>query len=48
MRLFSSWWERIPRRYVAQILLTALAVTGALDHGAIIRAVVGPHGFVWG
>ena len=50
MRLFASWWERLPWREVAPTVLMALAVVGFMgkDLEALIKALFGSCGFVWG
>src|SRR5437667_6325421 len=49
-RAEGSWWERLPWREGAPTVLMALAVVGFLGNNldAIIKAVFGSCGFVWG
>jgi hypothetical protein len=49
MRFFASWWERCAGRVVVPTVLMALAGFGLVGQAdAIIKALFGSFGFVWG
>jgi hypothetical protein len=51
MRLFASWWERLPVRRLepASRFLPLVTLVVALGHlGGRILAVARPDGFTWG
>ena len=53
MRFFASWWERIPVREAAPMLLMVLAFGFAFGHAGgnaegFVKALFSPVGFTWG
>ena len=49
MRFFASWWERFPGRVVAPTVLITLLGLGFVGQAeALIKAILGSCGFVWG
>ena len=46
MRLFASWWDRVPVRVAALALIAALAVLPHLP--AAIQSIGRGAGFIWG
>ena len=49
MRLFASWWERMPRHELATGLAVFVAVVVALQRaGIVIKFLTGPAGNYWG
>lgn len=48
MRFFASWWERLPVRQMAPVLMSLIGAFGAFHAAGHIRAVVGPVGMLWG
>jgi hypothetical protein len=49
MKFFASWWERIPVREAAPMLLAVIALAGWAGCAAdLIKALFSPLGFAWG
>jgi hypothetical protein len=48
MRFFSSWWERLPTRHIAPLLITSLVLGfGWGSAFEVLKVILKPVGAYW-